>query len=298
MGACAEKGQFVVKVSVDINGLITTALVVLAFSCSEGTEKNKEFFESDGETDGQIPAGTSSRNFGIHCTESYENGWLATLTAGKEVCDGFANRADDEAIKEFYYDLKDKQDYWHTTADYFNNALEDVDLFLTVTHGGAWSTDYSEWGMWNDNMLATSNSMRLGDTANSRRGLSILSTFSCHTLQTDSYFMNRWNTVFEGGLRMVTGSHNLIYIGYPAEQYLGNDYAYYLNQGWTIASAWSTAMNNTSYNNMDSAVAATGTNSSDCASRRDNMTWDNFQDYPRLRDSSIGYYCWRYWDDI
>jgi hypothetical protein len=283
-----------VKDSIVINGVIQLVFIAVVLACSDNADKEKE----DGDTGEPIPASTTSRNFGIHCTEDYESGWLATLTAGKEVCDGFANRADDEAIKEYYYDLKGQQYYWQTTGDANDNSLEDVDLFLALTHGGAWSTDYAEWGMWNNNTLATSQNMRLGDTTTGRRGLSILSTFSCHTLQTDSYFMNRWDSVFQGGLRIVTGSRDLIYIGYPDERYMGNDYAYYLNAGWTIAASWETAMDATAYNNMDAAVAATGINSADCSSRRDNMTWDNFQNYTRLRDNTIGYYCWRYWDDI
>jgi len=45
-------------------------------------------------------------------------------------------------------------------------------------------------------------------------------------------------------------------------------------------------------------VMATGSNSSDCANRRDNMKWQNYTSYGRLRDSAAAYYCYWYWDNL
>jgi hypothetical protein len=43
---------------------------------------------------------------------------------------------------------------------------------------------------------------------------------------------------------------------------------------------------------------ATGTSYANCAARRDNMKWQNYTSYGRLRDGDIKYYCYRYWNNL
>ena len=138
----------------------------------------------DSNVDVRILPSTNGRTFGMHCQDSYQNGWLATFTAGFTMCDHMSATLTSTATQKFYFNLAGKQYYWHDTGDQNVNSLEDVDLFFSDAHGGAWQTTYAEWGMWDQSTLSTSDNMRLGDEAHN---LSIFATYSCHVLQTDAY---------------------------------------------------------------------------------------------------------------
>ncbi|MFZ5892996.1 MAG: DUF6345 domain-containing protein [Myxococcota bacterium] len=235
-----------------------------------------------------------TRKFGTHCTESYESNWQAALPGAFTVCSRFNTEADNGSIFEFYYDLWNKQFYWHNTGDHADNSLEDVDLFFTLTHGGAINSTNAAWAMWNNGALATTSNMRLGDEG---RMLSIFAQDSCETLKVDANTWARWDSVFAGGLRATVGSHGTLNLG-TAEYDVGKVFAQRLNAGDTIMQAWFVANDTTAFNNQDTAVMYTGTNQSNCETRRGNMTWNNFGSYSRLRDSSIGYWCGWIWDDI
>jgi hypothetical protein len=148
--------------------------------------------------------------------------------------------------------------------------------------------DVGEW--------AFSSNMSLG---NELRGTSVFATYAGYTMKVDAYTWNRWDSVFGGGLRMALGSHGALYSG-VAEYDVGDVFAQYLNAGYTFKTAWAAAFDLTPYNNQDVAVMATGTSSSNCTTRRDNLSWDNFSysSYPRLNSSSIGAWCGWTWDNI
>ncbi len=229
--------------------------------------------------------------FGTGCQESYQNGWLTTLSYVYERCSGFNNELDDTDTKVFYYSLVNAKGWWEFGGD--QGTLDNVHLFYGSTHGGTSSTA-SRWTMWNQNTRAFSTSMRLGDES---YGTSIFSTYSCETLKfSDGKMWTRMGPIFRGGLRYATGSHDKVYDGITTDE-TGEDYADNLQKGKTIKYAWKDA-NSDWATSQDLTVMATGTNSSNCHSRRDNMKWQNFGSYSRLRDGQIGYYCYSYWNNL
>jgi hypothetical protein len=262
------------------------ALAVLTFACSSDP--------SDERVDQVGQPVIETRKFGTHCTEDYENNWQAALPGAYTTCSRFNTELDNGSIFEFYYNMQGKQYYWHDTGDHADNSLEDVDLFFTLTHGGAINNTQAAWATWDDPDLAVTTSMRLGDEG---RGLSMFAQDSCETLKVDAYTWTRWDSVFRGGLRGTVGSHGTLHLS-SAEYDVGKVFAQKLNAGWTFKSAWSYANDITAYNNQDAAVMFTGTNLANCESRRDNMTWNNFGSYGRLVDNAIGHWCGWIWDDI
>lgn len=234
------------------------------------------------------------RSFGIHCTEDYEGGWAAYLPEGFTICDRFSTTLDDQATREFYFNLIDKEDYWEAALDGADNSLEDVDLFFGFTHGAVSTVD-ALWAMYDENHWVNSSAMSLG---NELRGTSVFATYSGYTMQVDSYTWNRWDSVFSGGLRMALGSHGTLY-STSADRDAAKVFAQYLNAGYSFKTAWAAGFDLTGTNNQDVAVMATGTNATDCATRRDNLSWDNFSfaAYPRLT-TSIGAWCGWTWSNI
>jgi hypothetical protein len=233
----------------------------------------------------------TSRSFGAGCQRDYQNDWLEQLDWVWNRCGGFNDKLDDTDSKSFYYNLHGAKWWWETGGDQL--TLDNVDLFYGDTHGGA-GPNNSVWSMWDQDQNAMSSSMRLGDGS---RGLSIFATYSCHTLRVDDGRMwTRMGPIFSGGLRFAAGSHDLIYDSETTDE-TGEDFAENLQDGQTIRHAWKDS--STDWNtDQDIAIMATGTNEADCENRRDNMRWQDFTSYPRLRDNQIGYYCYRYWDDL
>ncbi|XXY51343.1 DUF6345 domain-containing protein [Sorangium sp. So ce269] len=235
-----------------------------------------------------------TRRYAAECTDAYQNNWQGALAGAWTVCDRFVAELDNGSILDFYYDLHGSAWFWHDGGDQEPDGLEEVDLFFTLTHGGAISAADAVWAMWDQNVLATTSNMRLGDEG---RGLSILAQDSCETLKIDSNTWDRWDSVFRGGLRGTVGSHGTLNLG-SAEFDLGKVFAQRLNAGDTVTTAWFVANDTTAFNNQDTAVMFTGTDWGNCTNRRDTMTWSNFEAYPRLRDNTIGSWCGLIWDDI
>lgn len=239
-------------------------------------------------------------NFGMHCTDYYENNWAVGQPYAWSNCDGLWNNL--SATRLFYYNLWNKAYYWHDTGDEANNSLESVDLFYSFTHGGTDSTN-AYWAMWNDDAnigppwgsVATSSQMRLGDES---RRLSIFATHACHVLEWSNIWAH-WGPIFNGGLRIALSSHDTMH---PDSTNMGTDFANYLNAGYSFKDAWAISYDNSAYNNQDVAVAATGTSDADCANRRDTMSMSNFNGFQRLGNCSDCTWhtkiCRRVWDDI
>lgn len=237
-----------------------------------------------------IIAGTaltaSASRFGTMCQEEYQNGWIQQLYWTWERCSMFNNELDDTDTKAFYYNLHGGKPYWENTSD--QNALDTVDLLYASTHGGAWAS-YSVWTMWDENKRAVSSMMRLGDES---IGLSILSTYACETLKySDGKLWTRMGPIFRGGLRIATGSYDLLY-DFESTDEVGEDYADDLQAGYSIKSAWRYSNSDWLINNK-LAVMATGVNATDCNNRLDGMTWQNFRSYPRLKDAQAVTHCYR-----
>jgi hypothetical protein len=226
--------------------------------------------------------------FGTECQRDYQNGWRTMLDHSWERCDWFNAELNDTDTQVYYYDLHGAKPWWENT-----NELDQVNLVYANTHGGGWS-DKSVWSMWDSFTRAESTSMRLGDQS---YGASIFSTYACETLKfNDGKQWDRMGSIFRGGLRIATGSHDKVYDSVTTNE-VGEDYADNLQKQRTIKYAWKDA-NSDWYADQDLTVMATGTNQSSCQSRRDNMKWQNFTSYSRLRDGQIGWYCYWYWDNL
>jgi len=229
--------------------------------------------------------------FGTECQADYQNGWQTTLGNSWKRCEWFNNELDDTDTKVFYYDLHGAKSYFETTNDQVE--LDNVHLTYVNTHGGGWATK-SVWAMWNQDVLADSTNMRLGDES---YGLSILSTYSCETLKhNDDKMWTRMGAIFRGGAKMSTGSHDKLYDSITTDE-VGEDYADNLQGGDKIKYAWKDA-NSDWATDQDVTIMATGTNKSNCHSRRDNMKWQNFGSYARLRDGDNGWYCYSSWNNL
>lgn len=240
-----------------------------------------------------LSTSAQAARFGTACQESFENNWQTKGTHVWERCSGFNNELDDTDTKVFYYNLHNADWWWHTDGD--QGTLDNVSLFYANTHGGITTTgNNSFWTMWDEDMNVWSSSMRLGDES---YGTSIFSTYACNTLKfDDGKLWTRMGSIFRGGLRYATGSHDKVYGGYTTDE-VGEDYADNLQKGRTIRYAWKDA-NSDWATNQDLAVMATGASATDCASRRDNMKWQNFGSYPRLRDGQAAWSCYTYWNNL
>lgn len=243
---------------------------------------------------------SATARFGTYCTEGFEGGWRDTLPESWNRCAWFNNELDDTDTKVFYFDLSNKEYYLEANGDHQadNKSADDVDLLFINTHGGAWTSPMtSTLAMWNQNTRAYTTDMRLGDSATWGGGLAILATYACETLKnSDGNLWNRLAPMFRGGLKIALGSHDTLYSSSYTNE-CGEDFADNMQGSQTLKSAWSDALSDW-WEDQDVAVTATGTNSTDCASRRDNMKWQNYGGYGFLRDNSIGYVCWATWNDL
>jgi hypothetical protein len=239
---------------------------------------------------GQV-AQTLGRTFGTFCTESYQNGWQNTLSESHERCSWFNDELNDTDTLSFYYNLKGARPFLENSLD--SSGAETVDHVFLNTHGGAWS-DGAVYAMWDQNSLANTKNMRLGDEST---GLSILSTYACATLYNgDNKLISRWANTLRGGLRFVTGSWDKLYDGITTNE-VGEDYADELQGGSTIRYAWRDATSDW-HADQDPAVMASGTGESDCLSRLKNMKWTNFTNYPRRVDGAVTWICRTRWSNL
>lgn len=230
--------------------------------------------------------------FGTGCQQDFQNGWLTTLANTWERCGWFNDELDDTDTKVFYYNLHNAQWWWHEGGD--SGHLDHVNLFYTSTHGGGWSTA-SVWSMWDQNVHASSTSMRLGDDS---YGLSIFATYACETLKfSDGKMWTRMGPIFRGGLRIALGSHDTVWDSSTTNE-VGRDFAEQMQNSNTLKYAWKDG-NSDWATAQDLAVMATGADATDCANRRDTMKWQNYSSgYVRLRDSAAAHYCYTYWDNL
>jgi hypothetical protein len=229
-----------------------------------------------------------TRNFGTYCAQDFQNTWQAALPDSWDRCSGFNGRMDDFASQAFYYDLNGTKPYYENTLDEYEP--ETADILFVNTHGGAWA-DTATQTMWNQNERAFSKDMRFGDES---KGLSILSSYSCHTLQTDNVW-GRWYNAFAGGLLMVTGSHDLLFSGSTTDE-VGEDYADYIAGAFSIKNSWRYGLGDW-WTDQDIAIATTGSNSTDCWNRMEGLVWATVPTTNRLRDGQIGYMCWTWFDN-
>jgi hypothetical protein len=239
----------------------------------------------------------SAAHFGTLCQADYETFWLPTLSYSWERCEWFNEELDESDILDFYYNLHGRRNAYSTCDDCADYGADSVSLLYTNTHGGAINDTDVRLAMWNRNVQARSNTdnWRLG---NESVRLSIMANYSCETLtggDSGAQMWDRWRNTFRGGLRIALGSHDKLYDGLTTNE-VGEDFADNLQDGDSIKWAWFDG-NGDAYTDQDVKVLVTGSSESNCHSRRDNMTWQNFGNYQRLRDGNVNWYCTRRLDN-
>lgn len=229
--------------------------------------------------------------FGTFCERNFENGWQTTLTQAWNHCSRFNNELDDTDSKIFYFNLSNAEWNHFQTGDQVH--LENIDLLYISTHGGINYTD-AKWCMYDQGKRWKSSNMRLGDEG---YGLSIFVQYACKTLSnTDGRVVDRWSSIFNGGLRYVLGSHDTLYNSWTTNE-VGEDFADNVQSGQVLMYAWRDAVSDWA-TKQDAAALASGMGQYDCEARLGGMTWQNYDHYPRRRDSQMTYVCRHYWNNL
>ena len=94
-------------------------------------------------------------------------------------------------------------------------------------------------------------------------------------------------------VRVSLGSNGEIYY----DGITGKTFAQYLNAGYTFKLAWYYGLAASSAKN-DVSVIFTGSSESNCNSRRDGMTWNNFKDSAYGRITNPPWMCAATWNDV
>lgn len=233
----------------------------------------------------------SQAHFGTRCQADYQNNWRTTLPYSWDRCGWFNDELDDTDIFDYYWNLHGARTRYSSCDGCAGVGADTVSLLYTNTHGGAINSTDARLAMWDDSVRARSNTdnWRLGDES---IRLSIMANYACETLtagDSSGEMIDRWRNTFRGGLRMALGSHDKLYDG-PTTNECGEDFADNLQDGDSIKWAWFDG-NGDWYCDQDVKVLATGTGESNCASRRNNMRWQNFGTFQRLRDNSVNWFC-------
>ena len=234
-----------------------------------------------------------SRNYGTFCQQDFQDNWRPFLGDTWTQCANFNAAMDLLAPRRFYFNLHGAAHRFEDAGDQDGAGLDTVDVVYVSTHSGAWTGPArGTFTMWDNGLRAFSTNMRLGDED---RGLSLLAAHTCELLKDDGQIIDRWATTFDGGLRMIVGSHDSLFAGSGSVNE-GRRFADNLRAGQTIKNAWLNALSGTS-NDNDVAVAATGASEADCWNRMDSLTWANLTTTPRLRDWDWQWMCWNWWDN-
>ena len=90
-------------------------------------------------------------------------------------------------------------------------GADSVDFFLVNSHGGVASATQWALAMWDFQSLAWSDVMRFGDD---NVQLKVFAMYACDTMRTsDGHFWDRNSPAFSGGLKIMLGTHDLVYDG-------------------------------------------------------------------------------------
>lgn len=273
-------------------GYSIIAVAVFVVGCANSADSSYEAGNQGSNTE-VVRGALTTATFGTHSTVDYQNTWQVSLT-GSDTAVSRMNSA--LGSTSFWYNMVGKQFYWYDAGDHYPQSLDTVDMFVEFTHGGITATD-AEWAMWDQSVIAYSSQMRLGDDS---LGMSIFTQVSCETLAADANTWTRWSPIFKGGLRMALGSGNLFYWNSGKYDTL-KVFAQYLTAGNTFKTSWPAGWMVNDSHDEDVAIMTTGNyngGSSDCATRRDNMTWSNFTSYPRLQDANAAYWCGWAWASL
>jgi hypothetical protein len=232
-------------------------------------------------------------HIGVRCQADFQNNWADTISAWS-ACSGFNNQIVNSDYLDFYFNLHGGQRAFASgdPVETCNGCggVNSVDFFMMYTHGTiAWNdATYAGYAMWDDGSIAWAPQMRLGGAG---QQVKVFSTYSCDTLKTsDGLFWSRWYNAFAGGVKILTGGHDLMWDNTSAL----TNYAQRLQNGESIGSAWLEATYYADNRNTPSE-ANTGANPWDCWNRA-GATMQSVQEMPALRDGQIGYMCWAGWN--
>ena len=253
-----------------------------------------------------IPVQGDDHWVGAKSTNDYEDNpntgdpWFQESDYRDAICGRFVNKMDDynDSVRKFWTGLNGaKWRYVEGSGDETGYGVDNVDIHMTCTHGGAWGPDPAEGRpatftlvMWDYGERAFSYQMRLGDGG---RKLELFAVYGCLTMAVDTHTWTRWSPVFKGGLKYAAAFWGSSYPSSGAQN-TGRTYAEKLHgSGYSLRYAWLDSMDD--YSGNQPGVMASGTNTSNCSTRRANMNLSNFRNasvMPRLRDSSVGKICW------
>ena len=225
--------------------------------------------------------------FGTRCQRSYEANWQTTLPYAWARCGGFNNELDDTDTRDFYFNLVGSTCGFSTCDDHQPaGGVDTVDLFYVSTHGGTTATD-AVLTMWDNGSEVISSAWRYGDDDDQ---VAIFSQYACDTLQNrDGNIWARWDSVFRGGVHIVTGSDDKLWDSITTDE-VGEDYADGLQKRKSVKNAWFDG-NSDWWPSQDLKVMTVGRTLAECVSRKDGITWQNFPSFPRLRDGNMGWWC-------
>lgn len=236
-----------------------------------------------------------SMHVGVRCQDSFQDSWAPDIDIYPACSDFISQIASTDKV-DFYFNLENAAPAFQSgNANETCNACggtDSVDFFFMITHGTIANNNanYAGYAMWNDNSVAWTPNMRFGDSG---KDLKVFATFSCDTFKTsDGLFWNRWQTVFDGGLKIGVGGHDLLYVDNSTTAV--TDFAADMQSGQSIGESWLESVWDANNDNHPS-VANTGANSSQCWSRQ-GATLSSVQTMSTLRDSQIGYVCWSGWN--
>jgi hypothetical protein len=229
--------------------------------------------------------------------------WRDESNYRDDICGGFVVKMTDYSdVDDWWfvgdlYNANSEAYFIEGWADASTFGVDNTDIHMTCTHSGAWGPDPASGRpaaftmvMYHRGTRAFSHQMRLGDDA---RKTELFVLYGCESMKPDDYITTRWRPVFEGGLKYAASFWGAAYPNSGAKN-LGKTYAKKLHEsGYSFRYAWLDSIDD--YSGNTPAVMATGQNTDNCYSRLGNMNLSNFRNasvMPRIRDSSIGRFCW------
>ncbi|WP_394849648.1 DUF6345 domain-containing protein [Pendulispora brunnea] len=248
----------------------------------------------------EAPRAASAVQVGTRCQEDYPAEWEPTVPDTWRQCESFNSGIAPASPVKFYYNLHGAQPAFQDedTCGWSCGYVDSVDLFYTLTHGGIDNGDQrleARWAMWDKRTYARSQYMRLG--ASGRQNM-VFVTGACDTHRVDAYVLERWKTIFAGGLILTLGGHHLIWSGHPGQ---GADFANRMRNGEPIGQAWLEATFYADNANTPAVLSTGGWNRSpgdplECFTRQDTTVLDNLITRSPIRDGDVGALCWTTWN--
>lgn len=231
--------------------------------------------------------------FGTRCQRVYQSGWLETMDYQYNRCEGFNDRMNDNNTQLFYFNLSGGSGFTSSDGSASAGGVDAVDIFYVATHGAVDDTTASLALKAVDTFTVSTN-WRFGNNSNQ---VAIFSQYACFTLKIDGKGWARWNKAFKGGLYLATGSQNFLYDGWTTDD-TGTDYADNLTHGKTVKWAWFDG-NWDHHADQDVAIYASSSGPlGECRVRRDFMTGQNINVFPRVRDGNMNRICASWIDEF